>query len=64
MTFEKVMVVKLFFNTENNTHYVEMGGFLFPVRPTVAVTMQEKFQIEIRRASGIKEIQKMFVNGQ
>lgn len=57
MEDQKLVVIKLFFNITNNTHYVQIGDNMFPVRASVVTAMQEKEQIHIRRVESIKQAQ-------
>lgn len=57
MQIKKFVQIKLFYNIAANTYYVQIGDSLFAVRETVALAIQDKEGMTIRRANSLKDIQ-------
>jgi len=61
----KILIVKLFYNTADHTYYVQLGeNMLFRVTQKVALSIQEKEDIDIRSVEGLKAMQLADKNGQ
>ena len=57
MQIKKFVPIKLFHNVVNNVYYVQIGDSLFAVREKIALAIQDKEGMEIRRANSVKDIQ-------
>lgn len=57
MQVVKFVKLKLFYNITTNTYYVQIGDSLFAVREVVALAIQDKEGLSIRRANSLKDIQ-------
>lgn len=57
MQLKKFVLLKLFFNVSNMTYYVQIGENLYPVKTPVAIRIQEKEGLDIRRVKDIKDMQ-------
>lgn len=55
----KSELVKLFFNLQDRSFYVQIGNKLFRVNDKVATAIQEETGLDIRHANGIKEMQEL-----
>ncbi len=58
MTTEKLILIRLFFNTSENTAFIQIGeDSLFKIPVKVAARLQEKEQIEMTHVASVKEAQ-------
>ncbi len=50
-------VVKIFYNRQDRSFYVQIEGKLFRVSDKVATAIQEEINVDIRHGNGVKDIQ-------
>jgi len=58
----KHVLLMLFYNVSNRTHYIAIGNCLCPIKAVIATAIQEREQIEIHHAEDIKQMQIMCNN--
>lgn len=57
MDLEKTVRLKLWFNTSNQSFYVQLDDMLFIVRDSIVTAIQERHKLQITHISSVKEIQ-------